>query len=195
VVQALAVSPAIIIALLLSTFFWFEFLPPILWAASYFSLKDRRLAGWRLFVLGTALSLIGSLLRFNLIGILFSGAILYFTLQVYDEFYRREIETGEPSRFPNTKHALSYCGLCSPQRESSGIGKRGPLSKQRNRFLQTTLVEAAHLAPRYNQALRAIYEVARQKGSANRATPEVARRLVRYLLAVDRQHFQQCAAA
>jgi transposase len=105
------------------------------------------------------------------------------------------LETGEPSRFPNTKHALSYCGLCSPQRESAGIGKRGPLSKQRNRFLQTTLVEAAHLAPRYNEALLAIYEVARQKGSANRATLEVARRLVRYLLAVDRQHFQQCAAA
>ena len=105
------------------------------------------------------------------------------------------LETGEPSRFPNVKHALSYCGLCSPQRESAGIGKRGPLSKQRNRFLQTTLIEAAHLAPRHNEALRATYEAARQKGNSNRATLEVARRLVRYLLAVDRQHFQQSAAA
>jgi len=105
------------------------------------------------------------------------------------------LETGEPSRFPNSKHALSYCGLCSPQRESAGVGKRGPLSKQRNRFLQTTLVEAAHLAPRYNQALRTIYDAARQKGNSNRATLEVARRLVRYLLAVDRQHFQQSVAA
>jgi len=105
------------------------------------------------------------------------------------------LETGEPSRFPNAKHALSYCGLCSRQRESAGVGKRGPLSKQRNRFLQTTLIEAAHLAPRYNEVLRAIYEMAREKGNANRATLEVARRLVRYLLAVDRQHFQQRAAA
>lgn len=105
------------------------------------------------------------------------------------------LETGEPSRFPNAKHALSYCGLCSPQRESAGVGKRGPLSKQRNRFLQTTLIEAAHLAPRYNETLRAIYEVSRQKGNANRATLEVARRLVRYLLAVDRQHFQPCSVA
>jgi transposase len=105
------------------------------------------------------------------------------------------LETGEPSRFPNSKHALSYCGLCSPQRESAGVGKRGPLSKQRNRFLQTTLVEAAHLAPRYSQALRAIYDAARQKGNSNRATLEIARRLVRYLLAVDRQHSQQSAAA
>ncbi len=80
-------------------------------------------------------------------------------------------------------------------RESAGIGKRGPLSKQRNRFLQTTLVEAAHLAPRYSQPLHAIYDAARQKGNPNRATLEVARRLVRYLLAVDRQHFQQSAAA
>jgi transposase len=105
------------------------------------------------------------------------------------------LETGEPLRFPNANHAISYCGLCSPQRESAGVGKRGPLSKQRNRFLQTTLVEAAHLAPRCNDKLRAIYDVARQKGNGNRATLEVARRLVRYLLAVDRQHFEQCAAA
>ncbi len=62
------------------------------------------------------------------------------------------LETGEPSRFPNANHALSYCGLCSPQRESAGVAKRSPLSKQRNRFLQTTLVEAAHLAPRFNEA-------------------------------------------
>jgi hypothetical protein len=99
------------------------------------------------------------------------------------------LEIGEPSRFPNTKHAISYCGLCSPQPESAGVGKRGPLSKQRNRFLQTTLIEAAHLAPRYNQALRAIHATARQKSNTNRATLEVARGLVHYLLAVDPSTF------
>jgi transposase len=105
------------------------------------------------------------------------------------------LETGEPSRFPNGKHAIRYCGLCSPQREAAGVGKRAPLSKQRNRFLQTTLIEAAHLAPRYNQTLSAIYHAARQKRNSNCATLEVPRRLVRYLLAVDRQYFQECASA
>jgi transposase len=104
------------------------------------------------------------------------------------------LETGEPTRFPNARHAISYCGLCAAQRESAGVAKRGPLSKQRNRFLQSTLIEAAHLAPRYNETLRTLYEAARQKGNHTRATLEVARRLVRYLLAIDRQYFQPLPA-
>jgi transposase len=101
------------------------------------------------------------------------------------------LETGDPARFRNAKHAISYCGLCAAQRESAGVQKRGPISSQRNIFLQTTLIEAAHLAPRFNQTLRAVYEAELAKGHNNRATLEVARRLVRYLLAIDRQHFQQ----
>ena len=100
------------------------------------------------------------------------------------------LEIGEPTRFPNARHAISYCGLCAAQKESAGVAKRGPLSKQRNRFLQTTLVEAAHLAPQFNETLRAIYEAAHQKGNRHRATLEVARRLVRYLLAIDRDYFR-----
>lgn len=60
------------------------------------------------------------------------------------------VEVGEPSRFPNERHAISYCGLCAAERESAGVTHRGPLSKQRNHFLQTTLIEAAHLAVRFN---------------------------------------------
>ncbi len=49
------------------------------------------------------------------------------------------------------------------------------------------LVEAAKLAPRYNEALREVQERERRRGSRNRATLAVARKLVAYLLAVDRQ--------
>jgi len=99
------------------------------------------------------------------------------------------VEVGEPSRFPNERHAISYCGLCAAQRESAGVQKRGPLSKQRNAFLQTTLIEAAHMAITHNQKLRAIYETECRRGPKNRATLEAARRLVRWLLAIDRQYF------
>ena len=99
------------------------------------------------------------------------------------------VEVGEPSRFPNERHAISYCGLCAAQRESAGVQKRGPLSKQRNAFLQTTLIEAAHMAVTHNEKLRAIYETECRRGPKNRATLEVARRLVRWLLAIDRQYF------
>jgi transposase len=105
------------------------------------------------------------------------------------------VEVGEPSRFPNERHAISYCGLCAAERESAGVQRRGPLSKQRNAFLQTTLIEAAHLAVAHNEKLRTIYESACQRGPKNRATLEVARRLVRWLLAIDRQYFASLSAA
>jgi transposase len=104
------------------------------------------------------------------------------------------VEVGEPSRFPNERHAISYCGLCAAERESAGVRKRGPLSRQRNAFLQTTLIEAAHIATVYNEKLRAIYERECQRGPKNRATLEVARRLVRWLLAIDRQYFASLSA-
>jgi transposase len=48
------------------------------------------------------------------------------------------------------------------------------------------LVEAAKLAPRQDHALALVYEREKQKGNANRATLAVARKMVAYLLAVDR---------
>src|SRR5438309_9593158 len=63
---------------------------------------------------------------------------------------------------------------------------RTPLSKQRNKHIQRVLVEAAKLAPRQNHDLALVYEREKQKGNANRATLAVARKMVAYLLAVDR---------
>lgn len=97
------------------------------------------------------------------------------------------VEMGDIGRFRSSRQAVSYCGLCSAQRESAGKEQRGPLSKKRNKHLQTTLIEAAKLAPRWNPQLHIIHECALQKGNRNRATLEVARRLVKYLLAVDRR--------
>jgi len=97
------------------------------------------------------------------------------------------LEVGEPHRFATVKQAVSYCGLCSGQLESAGKARRSPLSKQRNKHLQTTLVEAAKLAPRWNEQLSEVYDKERLRGAnPNRATLAVARKLVAYLLAVDK---------
>src|ERR1700731_3950619 len=61
------------------------------------------------------------------------------------------------------------------------------LSKQRNKHLQSMLIEAAKLAPRWNPELALVYEQEKQKGNRNRATLAVARKLVAYLMAVDRR--------
>ena len=63
---------------------------------------------------------------------------------------------------------------------------RTPISKQRNQHIQRALVEAAKLAPRQSHELALVYEKEKQKGNANRATLAVARKMVAYLLAVDR---------
>jgi len=97
------------------------------------------------------------------------------------------LEIGEHSRFSSSRKAISYCGLCSAQRESAGRERRGPISKKRNKHLQTMLIEAAKLAPRWNVQLTVLHERELARGNRNRATLAVARKLVKYLLAVDRR--------
>lgn len=111
------------------------------------------------------------------------------------------LEVGEVQRFSSIKKAISYCGLCGAEKSSANTVQRTPLSKQRNKYLQTTLIEAAKMAPRYSPTLALLYDREKQKGNANRATLAVARKLVAYLVAVDRgqTHFlvvdrETCAA-
>jgi transposase len=102
------------------------------------------------------------------------------------------LEVADPHRFSSVADAVSYCGLTAAFRSSAGKQQRGPISKQRNAWLQTALIEAAKLAPRWNPQLAALHAQQRERGHANRATLQVARKLVAYLLAVDKngQPFQ-----
>ena len=97
------------------------------------------------------------------------------------------LEIGEVSRFSSSRQAISYCGLCSAQHESAGREHRGPISKKRNKHLQTMLIEAAKLAPRWNAELALLHAKELARGNCNQATLAVARKLVKYLLAVDRR--------
>jgi len=102
------------------------------------------------------------------------------------------LEVGDPQRFRSSSDAMSYCGLTAALKSSAGKQQRGPISKQRNHWLQTTLIEAAKLAPRWNPQLAALHARELERGHRNRATLAVARKLVTYLLAVDKsgQAFQ-----
>jgi transposase len=59
--------------------------------------------------------------------------------------------------------------LCGAEKSSANIIKRTSLSKQRNKHLQTILIEAAKMAPRNSPDLAMIYEREKQRGNANRA--------------------------
>ena len=96
------------------------------------------------------------------------------------------LEICEVNRFSSIAKACSYCGLTSAEISSAGKDQRGPISKQRNKHLQWILIEASKIAPRWNSALAAVHERELKCGNANRATLEVARKLVSFLMAVDK---------
>lgn len=96
------------------------------------------------------------------------------------------LEIGEPERFNSIDRAVSYCGLCAAQKESAGKQYRGPISKKRNKHLQTVLIEAAKLAPQWNWQLAQVHQKQLAKGNKNKATLAVARKLVAYMLCVDK---------
>src|ERR1700723_1539444 len=98
------------------------------------------------------------------------------------------LEIGDFTRFRSIKEAISYCGLCGDENSSADKVMRMPLSKQRNKHIQRVLVEAAKLAPRQSAELALIHQKAMEKGNRNRATLAVARKMVAWLLAVDREN-------
>jgi transposase len=102
------------------------------------------------------------------------------------------LEIADPHRFSSNSDAMSYCGLTPALKSSAGKEQRSPISKQRNRWLQTVLIEAAKLAPGRNPQLAVVHARELERGHRNRATLQVARKLVAYLLAVDKsgQPFQ-----
>ena len=94
--------------------------------------------------------------------------------------------SGRSPSISSIAHAVSYCGLTSALISPADKQQRGPISKQRNPHLQTVLIEAAKLAPRWNQQLRVVHARELERAYRNRATLAVARKLVAYLLAVDK---------
>lgn len=84
------------------------------------------------------------------------------------------LEVGEVDRLASIAQAASYCGLTSAQHNSAGKEQRGPISRQRNKHLQTILIEAAKLAPCHNPQLAAVHERELQRGNRTRATLAVA---------------------
>jgi transposase len=96
------------------------------------------------------------------------------------------LEIADAKRFSCSSDVMSYCGLTAALKSSAGKEQRGPISKQRNAWLQTALIEAAKLAPHWNPQLAQVHERELARGHCNRATLAVARKLAAYLLAVDK---------
>src|SRR5580700_272595 len=97
------------------------------------------------------------------------------------------LEIGDYTRFQSVKEAISYCGLCGAEKSSADKVMRMPISKQRNKHIQRVLIEAAKLVPRESPELAVIRARELERGNPNRATLAVARKMVSYMLAVERR--------
>src|SRR6201986_2215333 len=97
------------------------------------------------------------------------------------------LEIGDYTRFSSIKQAISYCGLCGDENSSADKVMRMPISKQRNKHIQRVLIEAAKLATRESPELAMIRARELERGNPNRATLAVARKMVTYMLAVERR--------
>ncbi|HTW67617.1 MAG TPA: IS110 family transposase [Bryobacteraceae bacterium] len=80
------------------------------------------------------------------------------------------LEIGEVSRFPSIRRRDELLRVDQRATQFGGKEQRGPISKQRNQHLQTILIEAAKLAPRYNPQLAAVHERELKRGNRNQAT-------------------------
>jgi transposase len=98
------------------------------------------------------------------------------------------LEIGDFTRFSSIKQAISYCGLCGDEKSSADKVMRMPISKQRNKHIQRVLIEAAKLGPRESPELAVIRARELERGNPNRATLAVARKMVSYMLAVERRN-------
>ena len=96
------------------------------------------------------------------------------------------LEIGISVWLSSSCQAISYCGLCSAQKELTGKEHRRPISKKRNKHLLAILDEASKLSPYLNPHLVAVRQKELERGNRNRATLAVARKLVEYRLSVDR---------
>jgi transposase len=97
------------------------------------------------------------------------------------------LEIGDYTRFSSSKQAISYCGLCGDEKSSADKAMRMPISKQRNKHIQRVLIEAAKLAPSESHELALTHARELERGNRNRATLAVARKMVCYMLAVERR--------
>jgi transposase len=97
------------------------------------------------------------------------------------------LEIGDYTRFSSIKQAISYCGLCGDEKSSADKVMRTPISKQRNKHIQRVLIEAAKLAPGESHELALTHARELERGNRNRATLAVARKMVCYMLAVERR--------
>jgi len=84
---------------------------------------------------------------------------------------------GPIGRFPKSKQLVSYLGLNPTESSSGGKQRLGSISKQGNSMMRYLLVEAAHVASRFDPELRRNYQRLQFRRGSAVAKVAIARKL------------------
>lgn len=84
---------------------------------------------------------------------------------------------GPIDRFPKSKQLVSYLGLNPTESSSGGKQRLGSISKQGNSMMRYLLVEAAHVATRFDPELRRNYQRLQFRRGSGVAKVAIARKL------------------
>lgn len=85
---------------------------------------------------------------------------------------------GPVTRFPTSKHVVSYVGLAPAIESSAGKHRLGRISKQGNALLRYLLGQAGHATIRRDAELKRLYYGVLQRRGRSRAKIAVARKLL-----------------
>src|SRR5437667_6430121 len=96
------------------------------------------------------------------------------------------LEMGEVSRFPSIREAISYCGLCGDEKSSADKVMRTRVPNSATNISSVCWWKPQSWHPDRIMIWPWSMKEKSKKGNANRATLAVARKMVAYLLAVDR---------
>lgn len=95
----------------------------------------------------------------------------------------------DPGRFKNIDHLCSYAGLIPSTRQSGEREDPGRLTRRRNRYLRTLLIEAAWVAIRKDPAFTEAYLRLRQRMNPQEAIIRMAKKLLRRVWSIARSQW------
>jgi transposase len=87
-------------------------------------------------------------------------------------------EIGDIKRFPTAKKLCGYAGITPIVRESADHRWQGRITKQGNRYIRWSIVEAAQVAPRQDSALLAFYDRLAERRGPKKARVAIGRKLL-----------------
>jgi len=77
-------------------------------------------------------------------------------------------EIGDISRFPDYKRLISWAGLSPSLHQSGSVEFRGGVTKQGSKMLRWIIMEAARVAERYYERMRAFYERVKRRARSQK---------------------------